>query len=123
MRMPDHFKRTSWVVMTLAGMLAAPAVLAQSSSPYDVTYAVRGGLGAGPVQMRAGPEAGAAVVATLPKGTKGLVMRWCRPEFNFRKWAYGGRDAHRAQLKGKVCEIDWNGKTGFVDGTDIRPEE
>ncbi|MCC2112654.1 MAG: hypothetical protein KDJ16_11525 [Hyphomicrobiales bacterium] len=121
--MPNHFSRIIAVAIALAAISAAPAAQAQSSSPYDVTYAVRGGLGAGSVDMRSGPDAGAAVIATLPKGAKDIVMRWCRPEFNFRKWAYGGRDAHREQLKGKVCEVEWSGKTGFVDGADLRPEE
>ena len=96
---------------------------AQSASPYDVTYAVRGGLTGTEVRMRAGPQDGAAIVATLPQGVGGIVMRWCRPEFNFRKWAFGGRGMHRAQLKGKVCEVDWNGRIGFVDGAALEPEE
>jgi len=101
--------------------MAAPAVAGQS--PYDTTFSVASGWGGKDVEMRAAPEAGSAVVGTLPKDAKGIVLRWCRPEFNFRNWAYGSRDGRKAQLKDKACEIEWNGKVGFVDGDRLVPED
>lgn len=111
------------LAMALVGLalMAAPAVAGQS--PYDTTFSVASGWGGKDVEMRAAPEAGSAVVGTLPKDAKGIVLRWCRPEFNFRNWAYGSRDGRKAQLKDKACEIEWNGKVGFVDGDRLVPED
>ncbi|MCC2111124.1 MAG: hypothetical protein KDJ16_03730 [Hyphomicrobiales bacterium] len=101
---------------------AATAAAAQSASPYDTTYKAAG-QGGKPVVMRAGPEQTSPAIGEIESGTTGIVMRWCRPEFNFGKWAFSSRDGHRLQLKDKACEVEVGGKVGFVDGADLSPEE
>ncbi|MEZ5841142.1 MAG: hypothetical protein R3D02_12210 [Hyphomicrobiales bacterium] len=101
--------------------IALPAAAGQS--PYDTTFAVDSGWGGKDIEMRAEPEAGSKVIGTLPKDAKGIILRWCRPEFNFRNWAYGSREGRKGQLKDKACEISFDGKVGFVDGDKLVPED
>ena len=96
----------------LAGVVAAPSAgLTQGAqSPYDTVYVV-----ITETSLRQAPEAGSAIKSPLAKGTQGVVMRWCRNEFNFRDWAYGSLSKRRLMLKNRVCEVQVGGKIGFVD--------
>ena len=97
-------------------VMAGPAA-AQSPSPYDMTYSARAD-----TVLRSAIEAGAGPVATLPKGADGIVLRWCRPEMPFGTWQFGSPATWRKLLDERACEIGWNGKVGFVDGTALAPE-
>ena len=88
-----------------------------ADSPYDMTYSVRRD-----TPVRSDMSAGSAVKATLPGGTKGIVMRWCRPEFPFGKWQYGGRATQRRLLDERWCEVEAGGVIGNVEGKSLRPE-
>ncbi|TLP48825.1 MULTISPECIES: hypothetical protein [Cohaesibacter] len=87
-----------------------------AQSPYDTIYEV-----IADTNLRAAPEAGSKVKVPLDKGTEGVVMRWCRDEFNFRSWAYGSLSKRRAMLKVRVCEVQVNGTIGFVDAKFLDP--
>ncbi|WP_146006426.1 hypothetical protein [Cohaesibacter celericrescens] len=102
-----------WIGLALlSGLVLAPGVgLAQGAqSPYDTIYVVKSD-----AKMRVAIETNSAVKATLSKGTEGVVMRWCRNEFNFRDWAYGSLSKRRSMLKNRVCEVQAAGKIGFVE--------
>jgi len=98
------------------GLVAPELVLAQSASPYDMTYKARKD-----TVMRAAPEAGSAAKGNLARGTAGIVLRWCRPEIPFNRWQFGGRGTWRILLDERVCEISSGGKVGFVDGVNLDP--
>lgn len=96
---------------------ASGAVVAKGAqSPYDTIYEVIGN-----TSLRSAPEAGSKVKVPLDKGTKGVVMRWCRDEFNFRDWAYGSLSKRRNMLKTRICEVQVNGTIGFVDAKYLDP--
>lgn len=97
--------------------VVAGAASAQSPSPYDMTYSARAD-----AVMRSAIETNAGTIATLPKGANGIVLRWCRPEMPFGKWQFGSPATWRALLDERACEVDWNGKVGFVDGKALAPE-
>ena len=102
-----------------AGLFLLPAVGASAQgaqSPYDTIYRV-----IGDTSLRAAPEDGSAVKAALPKGTEGVIMRWCRPEFSFRDWAYGTLRQRREMLKDRVCEVQAGNVIGFVDTRFLDP--
>ena len=92
------------------------AVAKGAQSPYDTIYEVVAN-----TSLRSAPEAGSKVKVPLDKGTKGVVMRWCRDEFNFRDWAYGSLSKRRKMLQTRVCEVQVNGTIGFVDGKYLDP--
>ncbi len=106
------FAVISIVVSTLAGAFPAYA-----KSPYDTTYSVRSD-----TPVRTAMKAGASVKATLPSGTKGIVLRWCRPEFPFGKWEFGNSSVKRKLLAERWCEIQSGGVIGNVEGKALRPE-
>ena len=87
-----------------------------AQSPYDTIYKVVRN-----TELRSAPEAGSAVKGPLAKGTQGVVMRWCRDEFNFRSWAYGSISKRRSMLKDRICEVEANGVIGFVDAKHLDP--
>ncbi len=104
-------------LVLLSGLMSAPAVQAQGAqSPYDTIYLVLKD-----TTLRAAPEAGTSVKGLVAKGTKGIVMRWCRPEFNFRDWAYGSLSLRRSMLKKRTCEVESNGVIGFIDAKFLDP--
>ena len=103
-------------VLALAPVLAG-AALAESASPYEMSYEARTD-----TMLRASIEAGSGQVAPLPKGAGGIILRWCRPEIPFGKWQFGSPAVWRALLDERACEVGWNGKVGFVDGTALTPE-
>lgn len=104
--------------LALAGLVAAAAVpaAAQSPGPYDVRYATRA-----EAALSADIEKGAKTVATVPAGTGGIVLRWCRPEIPFGTWQYGSAATWRKLLDERRCEISWKGRVGYVDGTTLVP--
>ncbi|SNY93940.1 hypothetical protein SAMN04515647_4259 [Cohaesibacter sp. ES.047] len=105
-------------VSLLVSVAASEHALAArgAQSPYDTLYVVTKD-----TAIRSAPEVGSAIKAPLAKGTEGVVMRWCRPEFNFRSWAYGSTRERRSMLKRHACEIKVNGIIGFVDGAVLDP--
>lgn len=96
--------------------LAAPSP-ALAKSPYDTTYSVRGD-----TPVRSAMKAAASVKATLPGGTGGIVLRWCRPEFPFGKWEFGNSTVKRKLLAERWCEVQSGGVIGNVEGKALRPE-
>lgn len=103
----------------LAILLAASSFEVQAQgaqSPYDTLYRVIKA-----THLRSAPEEGSAVKTDLAKGTEGVVMRWCRPEFNFRDWAYGSLSKRRKMLKNRICEVEASGVIGFVDAKYLDP--
>ena len=104
------------------GLLALSATATQglaakgAKSPYDTIYVVTAD-----TTLRSAPEAGSSVKAQLAKGTEGVVMRWCRPEFDFRAWAYGSTRDRRTMLKTHVCEVKAKGVIGFIDAKFLDP--
>ena len=114
-----HQIKRRWIgLLILAGIVAAPVAQAGkgAQSPYDTIYVVLAD-----THLRSAPEEGSAVKYDLPKGTEGVVMRWCRGEFSFRDWAFGSLSKRRAMLKVRVCEVQVNGKVGFVDAKYLDP--
>ncbi|MCW2307226.1 hypothetical protein [Rhodobium gokarnense] len=99
-----------------AAMWAAPAG-AVSPSPYDMTYRVRSD-----TPVRSGMSSGASVKGTLKAGTKGIVLRWCRPEIPFAEWQFGSRSVKRKLLDERWCEIQSGTLIGNVDGKALRPD-
>ncbi|MCB1507826.1 MAG: hypothetical protein KDI98_03405 [Hyphomicrobiaceae bacterium] len=98
--------------------VAVAIAAAQGASPYDTRFETRHD-----AAVMAGPEEGSAVTGQIADGTEGIVLRWCRPEFPFHEWAFGGRDMHRRLLDERVCEVSVNGQVaGFVRGSDLAPE-
>ena len=87
-----------------------------AQSPYDTIYKVTKD-----TQLRAAPEIGSVRKVDLAKGTEGVVMRWCRGEFNFRDWAFGSLAQRRAMLAVRVCEVKVNGVIGFIDAKYLDP--
>ncbi|WP_319529010.1 hypothetical protein [uncultured Cohaesibacter sp.] len=87
-----------------------------AKSPYDTIYVVTAD-----TTLRSAPEAGSSVKVQLAKGTEGVVMRWCRPEFDFRAWAYGSTRDRRNMLKSHICEVKANGVVGFIDAKFLDP--
>nr|WP_321456695.1 hypothetical protein [uncultured Cohaesibacter sp.] len=81
-----------------------------AQSPYDTMYVVLKD-----TYLRAAPEANSKIKYHLPRGTEGVMMRWCRNEFSFKDWAYGSLSQRRKMLQSRVCEVQVNGKIGFVD--------
>ena len=106
-------------ILLIAGLAgaAASSAMAQSPSPYDMTYRV-----GSDTPMRASMSDGGRVTATIPSGTKGIVMRWCRPEIPFRKWQFGGSAVKRGLLDARWCEVEAAGHVGNVKGTALKPE-
>lgn len=101
----------------LSVVLAASA-FAQALGPYDMRYHVRA-----ETPLRAAIEPGAKVIATIPNGTKGLTLRWCRSEIPFGSWQFGGQATWRKILDQRSCEIGWGKTVGFVDGKSLEPDE
>ncbi len=122
-----NLRRQMVRLLSVAAVGAAALVLvdqlgahAQSAGPYDsrfTTYQAPSG-----VPMRAAMDAGSAVKATIPSGAKGIVLRWCRPEFSFGDWQFGGAKVQRALLDRAWCEASWNGNVGNVQGKMLAPE-
>jgi len=102
-------------LMALSPVIAGAAV-AKSASPYEMTYEARTY-----TTLRASIETGSPAIAEIPKGSGGIVLRWCRSEIPFGKWQFGSPAVWRALLDARACEIGWNGKVGFVDGTALTP--
>ncbi|PLX36858.1 MAG: hypothetical protein C0606_13740 [Hyphomicrobiales bacterium] len=102
----------------LALAVAAPvAAFAQGKSPYDMTYSVRSD-----TPLRSGMSDGAGAKGTIPGGTGGIILRWCRPEIPFGKWQFGSRSVKRKLLDERWCEVEAAGKVGNVPGKALRPE-
>lgn len=109
----------SKILPVLAALVAFSSVDGQAQgaqSPYDTLYRV-----VKATNLRSAPEQGSAVKTDLAKGTEGVVMRWCRPEFNFRDWAYGSFSKRRKMLKDRICEVEAKGVVGFIDAKYLDP--
>lgn len=111
----------SSVAVVLAGVL--PGVLAgvtvaaaQSPGPYDMRYAATA-----ETPLTADIEKGARATGALPAGADGIVLRWCRPEIPFAAWQFGSPATWRKLLDERRCEVGWNGKVGYVDGSALQP--
>jgi hypothetical protein len=103
-------------------LLAAPAIwpaAAQSPSPYDMTYRLRGGEA---VALRADMSDKAAAVGTLPAGATGIVLRWCRSEIPFGTWQFGSAKEQLKLLDQRWCEVSYDGTVGAVPGSVLAPE-
>ncbi|MEW5423144.1 hypothetical protein [Amorphus sp. 3PC139-8] len=111
MRIAAAFLATAALGLTLS------AASAESVSPYEMRYQTRSG-----TALRASIESGSGTVAKLPKGADGIVLRWCRPEIPFSTWQFGSPATWRTLLDERACEIGWNGRVGYVDGTTLTPD-
>ncbi|WP_321446809.1 hypothetical protein [uncultured Cohaesibacter sp.] len=111
--MKRSIRLLSCTLLLCAGVAGAPSSSMANKgaqSPYDTIYVVLKD-----TYLRAAPEVNSAKKYLLAKGTEGVVMRWCRNEFSFRDWAYGSLSQRRKMLQSRVCEVQINGKIGFVD--------
>lgn len=102
----------------LAVILAAPA-LAQSASPYDMTYKLRAGAA---VPLYADMSDKAAHKGSLPGDAKGIVLRWCRDEIPFGSWQFGSHATQMKLLDTRWCEVSFNGLVGDVPGSVLEPQ-
>ena len=93
--------------------------MAQSASPYDMTYAVRD---AKPTPIYTDMSVMAARKGTLPGDAKGIDLRWCRDEIPFGSWQFGSRKSQLALLDARWCEISYNGVVGNVPGKVLTPQ-
>jgi hypothetical protein len=110
-------KLVAGLFLALAAV-AVPAA-AQSPSPYDLTYTLRGG---DAVPLRSDMSEKAGVVGQLPAGTKGIVLRWCRSEIPFGTWQFGSKKQQLKLLDERWCEVSHDGHVGNVPGSAIQPE-
>jgi hypothetical protein len=101
------------------GLATLPGAAAQSPSPYDMTFQLRG---AEPVPLRAAMSGDSKVLGTIPAGTDGIVLRWCRSEIPFGTWQFGSRKQQLALLDERWCEVAVGGVVGNVPGSAIQPE-
>ncbi|WP_316861686.1 hypothetical protein [uncultured Cohaesibacter sp.] len=103
----------------IAGILAlspGSGAAQGAKSPYDTVYKV-----IADSYLRKDIAEASGKKAQLEKGTTGVVMRWCRPEFSFRDWAYGTLSKRRKMLQVRACEVKANGVVGFVDAKILDP--
>lgn len=107
------------IVLSIGLGLSAGAALAQSASPYDMTYALRDGK---PTSLYADMSEKAARKGTIPGDAKGIVLRWCRDEIPFGSWQFGSRKTQLALLDARWCEISYNGAIGNVPGKVLTPQ-
>jgi hypothetical protein len=107
------------VVGAAALVAAAAGAAAQSPSPYDMTYTLRGG---DAVPLRADMSDKAKVLGTIPAGTTGIVLRWCRSEIPFGTWQFGSQKEQMKLLDERWCEVAVGGVVGNVPGSALRPE-
>ncbi len=106
------------MALSVGFSLVAGAALAQSASPYDMTYALRDGK---PTPLYADMSEKAAKKGTIPGDATGIVLRWCRDEIPFGSWQFGSRKAQLALLDARWCEISYNGAVGNVPGKALTP--
>lgn len=99
------------------GLALSGGASAQAPSPYEMRYTTRAD-----TALRSSIEAGSGTVASLTKGTDGIILRWCRPEIPFSSWQFGSPATWRKLLDARACEVDANGRVGFVDGTALAPD-
>lgn len=115
--MPSVFRAAvAAALLTAVGGLPAAA---QSASPYDMTYALRGKAA---VALRADMAETAKPVGELPAGASGIVLRWCRSEIPFGTWQFGSRKDQLKLLDARWCEVSFKGRVGNVPGAAIAPE-
>ena len=100
-------------VLALAGVATAAA---QSPGPYDMRYSATA-----ETPLAATIEKGAPATGAIPAGSDGIVLRWCRPEIPFATWQFGSPATWRKLLDERRCEVGWNGKVGFVEGSALQP--
>ena len=107
------------IALSIGFGLFAEAALAQSASPYDMTYALRD---ATPTPLYTDMSEKAAKKGTLPADAKGIVLRWCRDEIPFGSWQFGSRKSQLALLDARWCEISYKGVVGNVPGKVLTPQ-
>ncbi len=107
----------------LRGIVAAALVVtgvtaaaAQSPGPYDMRYAVTA-----ETPLTADIDKGSRATGAIPAGSDGIVLRWCRPEIPFATWQFGSPATWRKLLDERRCEVGWNGKVGYVEGSALQP--
>ncbi|MFK7792597.1 MAG: hypothetical protein AB8B88_07995 [Devosiaceae bacterium] len=88
----------------------------RSDNPYGMQFVVTQD-----AALRTGPEVGSALSgATVASGTRGVTLRWCRPEFDFQGWMFGSASTQQTQLQQRVCEVNAGGQIGFMPGEALR---
>lgn len=110
---------TRIIALSIGFGLSVGAALAQSASPYDMTYTLRE---AQPTPLYADMSEKAAKKGTLPGDAKGIVLRWCRDEIPFGSWQFGSRKSQLALLDARWCEISYKGTVGNVPGKVLTPQ-
>lgn len=100
-------------------VLATSAAMAQSASPYDMSYALRDGK---PATLYTDMSESAAKKGTIPGDAKGIVLSWCRDEIPFGSWQFGSRKSQLALLDARWCEVMYKGMTGYVPGKVLTPQ-
>lgn len=111
--MSVSFRGAVAAALVLAG---AGTAAAQSPGPYDMRYQV-----AAETPLTADIDAGSRTTGAIPAGSDGIVLRWCRPEIPFATWQFGSPATWRKLLDERRCEVGWNGKVGYVEGSALQP--
>lgn len=121
------FKRiTLFIAAHIAFFAVAAAIVAasttgadaqQSNNPYDMRFTVSQA-----VPMMAGPDAASAASGEIAAGTRGIVLRWCRPEFPVTQWMFGSPCVQQNLLNERMCEVEAAGSIGFVAGSALRTQ-
>ena len=99
------------ISMVLFGGSEASRANDDGGGPYDIRYRLRN-----TVNLYQGPEKGAAIIAQIGRKSGEITLRWCRPEFPFRKWIYGGKAVRRQLLNQRICEVRIDDRIGFIEG-------
>ena len=99
-----------------AALATASKAWAQTASAYDMRYILLD-----TVDLKSNPELTGAPIGQVAGGTDNVVLRWCRSEIPFGKWAYGSTATWRAILDDRVCEIRAGSTIGFVPGKVLKP--
>ena len=100
-------------------VLATSAAMAQSASPYDMSYALRDGK---PATLYTDMSESAGKRGTIPGDAKGIVLSWCRDEIPFGSWQFGSHATQMKLLDTRWCEVSFKGLVGDVPGSVLEPQ-
>ena len=62
------------------------------------------------------------IINHIQPNVKGVILRWCLPEFPFGDFMLGGEQKRRQLLDERICEAYIEGKRYFIRGADITPD-
>jgi len=111
-----HACLVSFVFVIVQFAFAAPALAEADGPDFWQTVARQA------VPLRAGPDADAVVVDSLPQGARGLKNLGCRGRPSFHQWSMMTPEA-QAKARGRIwCQTTFARKTGWVNALYLREQ-